>query len=161
MQAWQAEAASRLVQELFAEFPLKRPVAVQWRNYRTTAGMADFRDNAILLGHRVLDTPDKLAATLRHEYAHLLAFDRYGLRGRGHGPAWIQAMRDLGQAPEVYHRYECKRNQPRRVVIYVCAKCGTELPRLRRLPQRRRYLHASCGGTIRFKEIRAVTPSAE
>jgi hypothetical protein len=32
--------------------------------------------------------------------------------------------------------------------------------RSRKLPKRRRYIHISCGGTIKFAWVRAVMPQA-
>ncbi|MBL8047318.1 MAG: SprT-like domain-containing protein [Chthonomonas sp.] len=160
-EAWQDELAATTLAECWRRFPLRRSVSLEWRAYRTTAGMADLRRNVVLLGPKVLNTPEKLVATLRHEYAHLMAVDRHGLRGRGHGAAWTQAMADLGEPCEVYHRYECQRNQARRVIIYHCAKCGLQFQRRRQLPRRGKYLHRGCGGLIRLQEIVPVAVSAE
>lgn len=161
IQPWQTELAAATLAELVAKFPLRRPVSVEWRGYRTTAGMADLRRNVILLGPRVLNTQEKLVSTLKHEFAHLLAVDRHGLRGRGHGAAWTQAMADLGEPREVYHRYEVRRNQARSLAIYRCERCGVEFQRRRQLPKRGRYVHIHCGGSLRLKEIVAIAASAE
>jgi len=152
-----AQLAESLVAEAFVKFPLARPVVVQWRQYRTTAGMADYRDNAILLSRSLMTDEDRLKDTVLHEYAHLLAFHRAGRAGRGHGAAWRQAMADLGQSPSVRHTYSCTRNTQRQFVHYECATCGTRIVRNRRLPKRRIYLHAGCGGRIRFVGLETRT----
>lgn len=138
---------------LCAAFPLGYRPAIEWRSFRTTAGMAYFRRRAIGLGAAVLTTPEKLRDTLVHEYAHLLAFKRAGQAGRGHSGPWRQAMIDLGAEPRVRHTYEVERNAPRQRVIYRCVRCGTAIERRRRLPRSRVYLHASCGGGLKLEAI--------
>lgn len=156
--------AESILQALHHRHPLKRPARLEWRRYRTTAGRAHFRENLITLSASILDTEEKLRDTLIHEYAHLLAYERYGRRGgTGHGPAWQHAMRELGAKPEVRHRYECQRNRPRQRVVYRCDGCKKEFHRLRRLPRKGRFRHAGCGGKIEFVRIEALTltvPSA-
>lgn len=151
----QREWADDEIQLLTAKFPLKRPLLLCWASYRTTAGMADFRQNAILLGAAVCKTEVDIRATVRHEYAHLLAFDRAGRKGTGHGPVWRQAMHDLGEPPTVKHRLDCNRNVPRQIVTYTCQKCGAKIERRRRLPKSRIYYHLGCSGRIVLEEIRA------
>lgn len=141
--------AQALLAELLARFPMPPP-AVEWRRYRTTAGMAFFERWTIALSIHVVIDRDRLEETLVHEFAHLLAYHRHGRAGRGHGPAWRQAMLDLGKVPETKHRYACRRNRPRQVVVYECAACGEKFERARRLPRRRQYQHVGCGGQVRF-----------
>ena len=151
-----AEYAEQLLADALARHPIKPP-KLEWREYRTTAGRAHFDHWAITLSMFVLRDPDQVRDTLLHEYAHLLAFHRHGKNGRGHGSAWQQAMADLGLPPEVKHRYQCQRNLPRQMVVYRCAACGVAIQRARRLPRRRRYTHAGCGGEIVFVSIHSVT----
>ncbi|MBS1706790.1 MAG: SprT-like domain-containing protein [Armatimonadetes bacterium] len=147
------EQAQFMLDEAFLRFPIKKKPLIEWRPYRTTAGRAAFKANAILLSSLVLTDSEKLRDTLLHEYAHLLAFHREGKAAMNHGLAWQQAMRDLGVEPERTHKYDCKRNQSRQVVIYRCDKCGSTFPRKRRLPQRRAYLHRDCGGKIKLHGV--------
>lgn len=153
--------AHQLLGQLQTQFPLKKATYLEWRNYRTTAGMANYTTNAIQLSSQILTTEERLDSTLKHEYAHLLAFSRAGLKGRGHGSHWQKAMADLGEPPEVRHRYECERNQARQQVLYKCTKCEVVLVRRRRLPRKRKYLHINCGGAIQFLRIEAVFESSE
>jgi len=142
------EFAEKLLAETLAKFPLERPVKLLWKNYRTTAGMADYREHAIYLSKNLLITPDRLRDTLLHEFAHLLAFQRHGRSGAGHGKPWKQAMADLGLEARVHHQYECKRNQVRNPHLYTCNKCGAIIPRRRRLRRFLVYFHVGCGGKI-------------
>ncbi|HRJ26868.1 MAG TPA: SprT-like domain-containing protein [Fimbriimonadaceae bacterium] len=153
-------SALALLAHLEAEFPLKREVRLEWRRYRTTAGMADVVGYRIMLSQLLMTDADRLESTLRHEFAHLLACDRHGLRARGHGRAWQQAMRDLGQKPEVTHRYPVQRNQPRQQVRLRCQLCHAEFARSRKLPRRRRYLHVGCGGVIEMIDVAPVRPES-
>jgi len=148
--------AERELDRLCAAFPLGYRPALEWRPFRTTAGMAYYRRRAIGLGARILTTPDRVTDTLVHEYAHLLAFVRHGARGVGHGPPWGQAMRDLGAEPRVRHTYEAARNVPRQSVLYRCLRCGAGIERRRRLPKGGAYVHARCGGALRLEEIKKL-----
>lgn len=142
--------ARAILAEASARFPLRRPVHLEWRNYRTTAGLAQYRSNSIFLARHLLRDRESLRATLLHEYAHLLAFQRHGRKGVGHGTAWRKAMEDLGQTPEVRHSLDCRRNEIRQVVVLQCATCGAEFIRARMLNRRRKYFHVGCGGAIQF-----------
>jgi predicted SprT family Zn-dependent metalloprotease len=146
----------RLVQ-LCAEFPLGYVPELIWRGYRVTAGLAYYRKGVIGLSTRVLKDETSVVDTLVHEYAHLLAVKRHGTRAAGHGPAWQKAMRDLGQEPKVRHNYEVERNVARQSVTYVCIRCGKSIVRARRLPKRRRYIHANCGGDLRLAKVERIT----
>lgn len=132
---------------------------VEWRGYRVTAGMAYYRLGVIGLSSRVLKTPEAVRKTLAHEYAHLLAVHRHGRKAANHGPHWQRAMLDIGEVPEVRHRYEVERNVARQQVVYQCGKCGAQIVRKRRLPGRRRYLHVGCGGLIRFVAVERLITS--
>lgn len=155
------EAAVRLLEQLLSTFPLRRPLAIHWRNLRVTAGIAYHRDNRIALSRLVLTDLERLDETVRHEYAHLLAVVRHGPSAAGHTPEWRQAMLDLGLEPRVHHTYEVRRNRPRQQVAYRCQRCGCLILRRRRLPRRRRYVHAGCGGQVRFAWTRPVTEFGE
>lgn len=145
--------AERELDRLCASHPLGYRPALEWRPFRTTAGMAYFRRRAIGLGAAVLTTPERLTDTLVHEYAHLLAFARHGARGVGHGPAWRQAMTELGAEPCVHHTYAVARNAPRQRVVYRCVRCGAAIERRRRLPKGTTYVHAGCGGGLKLTQV--------
>ncbi len=147
--------AELLLAELASGFPVGYSPILRWRNLRVSAGLAHFREGAISLSIPLLDSKVRLEATLRHEYAHLLAYSRCGAAGRGHGAAWRLAMSDLGVAAEVRHRFDVRRNASRQVVIYRCDRCEAVIERKRRLPRGRLYLHVDCGGSIRLARIAA------
>lgn len=151
--------ANALLTELCAQHPLGYIPSLVWRKLRVSAGLAYYETRQIALSGLLLTDEARLRDTLIHEYAHLLAVARHGKKAAGHGRCWKQAMLDLGAEPAVRHRYEVERNKPRQQVGYVCAKCGGTIVRNRRLPRKRKYLHTSCGGPIRFAWAREATPS--
>lgn len=151
--------AESLLDELMKQFPLKRRPTLEWRALRVTAGVAHYRDNRIGLSRNLLVNAERLKSTLVHEYAHLLAVERHGRPAANHGEAWKRAMVDLGAKPERTHCYEVERNETRQRVIYQCARCGKQILRARRLPKRRKYVHASCGGGLRLISVETTTKS--
>ena len=152
------EVADRRLKELTIQFPLGYQPQLVWKGYRVTAGMAYFRKGVIGLSFNVLKDETHVLDTLVHEYAHLLAVARYGVKAAGHGEPWRQAMRDLGQEPKVRHNYPVERNIPRQRVTYLCVKCGRSIFRARRLPRRKRYIHVNCGGDLKLAKVERVTP---
>lgn len=149
--------ASELLRKISEEHPMGYVPKLTWKNLRVTAGIAFYHRREIVLSTLVLNTQERLESTLKHEYAHLLAVSRHGLKkGAGHGAAWRQAMRDLGLKPVVHHNYEVQRNSTRQKVVYRCMKCGTKVDRARRLPRRRRYVHANCGGDLKLESVKRV-----
>lgn len=138
--------------------PLPAVPKIVWKGYRVTAGMAYYRIGTIGLSKFVLTTPEQVRETLLHEYAHLLAVHREGVKAANHGEPWKRAMRDLEQAPTTRHRFPVERNTPRQCVTYLCLRCGAKILRNRRLPKRRRYVHVNCGGDLRLHAVERVTP---
>lgn len=137
--------------------PLRaRPVLI-WKTLRVTAGLAYYRENSIGLSRNLLVDEQRLRSTLVHEYAHLVAVERYGRKAAGHGPHWRKAMQELGAPPERTHCYEVQRNERRQVVTYICTRCGAKFERSRRFPKRRKYLHVNCGGGLRLMSVEKVT----
>jgi len=148
--------ARELLEKLCREQPMGYVPKLTWKKLRVTAGLAYYHKHEIVLSSLVLTDEERLAGTLIHEYAHLLAVSRHGMKGAGHGQSWKQAMLDLGQRPLVHHDYIVQRNGTRQKVIYRCLKCGTKVDRARRLPRRRKYVHANCGGSLRLETIERV-----
>ncbi len=149
--------ALRVLADAVKAFPMGYEPHLAWRRMPVTAGVAIYSRRTIALSSVLMIDEERIRTTLLHEYAHLLAFHRHGRKGAGHGPAWRQAMVDLGLEPKVRHRYEVKRNQARQQVVYRCQKCGLEILKRRRLPSRRRYFHVGCGGQIKFLAVHRVT----
>jgi SprT protein len=151
--------AEHWLEELLARFPLKKRPKLVWRNLRVSAGIADYRNCEIRLSRTLLTDAERLRSTLLHEFAHHLAYERAGRTGANHGEPWRQAMRDLGEKPEVYHRYEVERKLKFKPHVYRCLKCGSEFRRLRRIPRNRIYEHVNCGGRLRFDRTETSPPS--
>ena len=148
--------ASELLHKVCEEHPMSYVPKLTWKKLRVTAGIAFYHRKEIVLSTLVLDSQERLENTLLHEYAHLLAVERHGMKGAGHGHAWRQAMRELGLKPEVHHCYEVQRNNTRQKVVYRCMRCGKPIDRSRRLPKRRRFVHANCGGALRLESVERV-----
>lgn len=146
--------AEAILDDVFARFPLEKRPAIQWKNLRVSAGIAYYKTCIIGLSKPILTDEKRLRTTLLHEYAHLLAYQRHGRKAANHGIYWQQAMADLGLPPIVRHLYECERNTARQEVEYRCKRCGAAILRTRRLPSRRRYVHASCGGALQLAAVR-------
>ena len=150
-------AAELALTEALEKFPMSYVPFIEWRRYSVTAGMAHYKDGMITLSVIVLKDPAHVRETVLHEYAHLLAFDRHGRKGSGHGQHWRKAMQDLGLEPKVHHHYEVVRNQSRQVVVYKCKKCGEKFSRRRQMTRSKRYFHRQCGGQIALVEVQRAT----
>jgi predicted SprT family Zn-dependent metalloprotease len=115
---------------------LARKVAVCWNpRMRTSAGRARWPEGRIDLNPRLRGVGEKeVRRTLRHELAHLIAYERAGRRRiLPHGPEWRQACEDLGIAGEpVCHRLPFEVRRLRRRFAYKCPHCGEEFHRVRR-----------------------------
>lgn len=143
-----SEQANRLLAELQRKHPLQRIVQLEWRSFRVTAGVAYYRRYVIGLSARLLTTEERLRETLLHEYAHLMAVDRYGLQAANHGLEWQAAMRELGLEPVRTHQYEVEPPRQRTETLVRCQRCGFEEVRRRRLMNGRKYIHMGCGGEV-------------
>lgn len=148
--------AERLLGDLSRDHPIGYAPRLVWKNLRVSAGIAKYRERTIVLSKRLLTDEVRLASTLKHEYAHLLAVARHGRKAAGHGPLWQAAMRELGEEPKVRHDYEVERNASRQEVGYRCRKCGALITRGRRLNRRRHYVHSLCGGPLKLEFVRAA-----
>jgi len=109
---------------------------VEWNSrLKTAAGRADYRWKLISLNPRLVEHPDEIDRTLRHELAHFLAQFRAGRRRISpHGSEWQQACRDLGIAGEKRCHtlpFPPKRYTPR--FIYRCPNCRRDFPRVRKI----------------------------
>jgi predicted SprT family Zn-dependent metalloprotease len=143
--------ASIIIELAYREFPITNRPVIEWcTSTRITAGTAHFLENKIKLCAELLTEIERVHITALHEYAHLLAFYRYGLDGVGHGWRWKQAMRDLGQSPRRYHSWQGRRNKRRFFVIYQCLSCNHEIVKCRLFAKGRHYTHVRCGGSFVF-----------
>ena len=128
--AWCAQASNDLA---LAE--LGRKVRVCWNpRMQTTAGRAWWPDRLIELNPKLKDCePEELWRTLKHELAHLIAYERCGRRRIDpHGPEWANACVDLGIAGErPFHTLPFKRRQMKRKHAYVCPNCLATIHRVK------------------------------
>ena len=109
---------------------------VEWNSrFKTAAGRADYRQKLISLNPRLLEHPDEIERTLRHELAHLLAQFRTGRRIiLPHGDEWRTACRDLGIADEKRcHNLPFPARTCTARFLYRCPNCRQEFPRVRRV----------------------------
>jgi SprT protein len=121
-----ANGANRIATEL----------RVEWNSrLKTAAGRADYRKKLISLNLRLMDHPEEIDRTLRHELAHILAQFRAGRRRvPAHGTQWQRACHDLGIGDEKRCHtlpFPAKRYAAR--FTYRCPNCRQEFPRVRRV----------------------------
>lgn len=130
--AWCKETANSL------DLPeLSRKVRVQWNSrMQTTAGRAWWPDRLIELNSKLKTLPpEETWRTLRHELAHLVAYERAGRkRIAAHGPEWRAACAELGIPEEqTYHSLPFKRRRMKRSHAYICPHCSATITRVRPL----------------------------
>ncbi len=132
LSAWCAETCSNL------SLPeLARKVRVTWNpRMQTTAGRAWWPDRAIELNPKLRDCePEQLWRTLKHELAHLVAYERCGRRHIDpHGFEWRCACVELGiPGEQPFHTLPFKRRQVKRKHSYVCPNCSSTIHRVKPL----------------------------
>ncbi|MEK0449707.1 MAG: hypothetical protein RL088_1975 [Verrucomicrobiota bacterium] len=112
-------------------------VDVRWNaRMRSTAGMAFPQKSLITLNPRLAQFgAEEIDRTLRHELAHLLAYERAGRRRIApHGPEWRKACRDLGLRDEKRtHDLPLPTRTAAKRYFYKCPACGQELARVKPL----------------------------
>jgi len=128
--AWCREAAKSLLLN-----ELARKVTVTWNpRMQTTAGRAWWPDRAIELNPKLKECePEELWRTLKHELAHLVAYERCGRRRIDpHGPEWQAACGELGiPGEQPYHTLPFKRRRMKRNHAYICSNCFAVIHRVR------------------------------
>ena len=119
-------------------------VAVRWHSrLLSTAGLARPENAEVHLNPRLTEFPGEVERTLRHELAHLAAYDRAGRRRiTAHGAEWRLACMDLGIPDETRcHTLPLARRQTaRRGHVYRCPACAATLRRTRPINVRQRRL---------------------
>ncbi len=128
--AWCSEASKTLGLN-----ELARKVRVSWNSrMQTTAGRAWWPDRSIELNPKLRECePEELWRTLKHELAHLVAYERCGRRRiEPHGREWQDACVDLGIAGELpYHNLPFKRRKMKRNHAYICSNCFSVIHRVK------------------------------
>lgn len=118
---------------------MTKKLHVLWNaRLRSSAGFASYPAWRIELNPKLRDFDGQVERTLKHELAHLVAFQRAGhTRIEPHGAEWQRACRDLGIPDErAHHHLPLPRNEVKRNFIYVCVSCGLVVRRVRKF---RRY----------------------
>lgn len=118
---------------------LKEKLHVVWNaRLRSSAGFASYPSWRIELNPKLKEFDGQVERTLKHELAHLIAFQRAGhTRIEPHGTEWKKACRDIGIPNErAHHHLPLPRNEVKRNFTYVCIYCGLVVRRVRRF---RRY----------------------
>ena len=99
------------------------------------------------------ETADFLEHTVPHEVAHVLAYRRYGLRIRPHGPQWQRIMRQLGAEPSRCHDYDVSGLSARQLQYfdYHCSCRAHRLSSIRhnKVAKGQRYLCRRCGEPLK------------
>ncbi|MES2997302.1 MAG: SprT-like domain-containing protein [Verrucomicrobiota bacterium] len=110
-------------------------LAVVWNpRMRTTAGRAWWPDCIIELNPKLKEfAPEEPWRTLKHELAHLVAYERFGRRKiQPHGPEWRAACDDLGIPGELRcHRLPFALRRLQRKHAYTCPRCRKTAHRVR------------------------------
>jgi SprT protein len=131
-----ANGAARIANEL----------RVEWNSrLKTAAGRADYHEKLISLNPRLIEHPNEIDRTLRHELAHFLGQFRAGRRRISpHGTEWQRACVDLGIADEKRcHNLPFPARTYAAQFVYRCPNCSQEFPRVRR-PRRAVACLACC-----------------
>lgn len=130
--AWCADAAEGL-----GLAGLARRVKVSWNpRMRTTAGRAWWPDRVIELNPKLKQLePEQMWRTLKHELAHLVAYERAGRRRiQVHGPEWELACRELGIGGEKpFHELPFRRRRMRKRFAYICPQCWSTIERVKKI----------------------------
>ena len=118
------------------------------------AGQANYLKNKIRFNRDLLEkfTDEFVSQTVPHEFAHLVAYAKFGRRIKPHGTEWQSVMVALGVKPVRTHNfeviparrlkrfpYQCdcpgllhelstiRHNRIQRGILYICKKCGKAL----------------------------------
>ena len=112
-------------------------VHVGWNSrLQSTAGRAWWPDGVIELNPKLKELGDEeLWRTVRHELAHLVAYERSGRRRiAAHGAEWRQACADLGIPGEsATHSLPLGGRRVAKKFAYDCKQCEATIQRVRRM----------------------------
>lgn len=119
---------------------LSERVKVKWNSrLQTTAGRAHYGEECIELNPLLITVSDvvEIERTLKHELAHLVAYERCGKiqrrRLQPHGAEWQEACDDLGISGEARcHELELPGRRMQKQFVYDCPACGDKIERVKR-----------------------------
>lgn len=131
--------------ELLAEFGLDDWRTVADNRPTRRFGQTRYRKKEIGLSSKivVLNTPDRVEQTIRHEIAHALVGP-----GQGHNAVWKAKCLEVGAPPRACY-VESETATPPTPWKLVCDRCSYEIARARR--GNGRYGHRGCGGEMHYQ----------
>lgn len=128
---------ARTLLESVGALALAGRLVVRWNSrMRSTAGIAYPTRSLICLNPRLREFgEDEVDRTLRHELAHLLAYERANRRRiAAHGSEWKKACVDLGLVNEPRtHSLPLPKREMTKKHFYQCPSCGVEVARVKPL----------------------------
>lgn len=119
-----------------------RKLSVVWNpRMRSTAGYARWPEWRVELNPRLREFDGQVERTLKHELAHLVAYERAGRRRIApHGTQWRKACADLGIPDEsTQHTLPLPRSKQARKYLYECPVCHFTVSRVRKFRR-----HTAC-----------------
>ena len=122
------------------------------------AGQANYVENKIRLNRELLEkyASDFIEQTVPHEYAHLVAYRKFGGRIRPHGKEWCSVMLALGAEPRRTHNYRVSPARKCRRFLYQCNCLGKDYQlssiRHNRIKKGFHYFCSKCKGQLLFVE---------
>jgi len=129
------------------QLPLKRSHAV------TRLGSYSCRGpKALSIRLQFAQEQEQLEQTLLHEIAHFLDHQTRNPPGpyrNPHGRSWQYWLKRIGGGSGIEGSAAMRNLYRQRLKpVARCKRCGLLLKRLRRLPQKQRWLHRDCGGLL-------------
>ncbi len=141
---------------------LAKKVQVTWNSrMRSTAGRAFWPSGEIQLNPKLREiSENEVDHTLRHELAHIIAYEIYGRKIKPHGPEWRATCHQL-EIPDasVTHNLPLKKRTLRKNFCYTCPSCGIGFQRVRKIKRAaaclsccRKFNHGKFHTSFAFKE---------
>jgi len=118
------------------------------------AGQANYRENKIRFNRQLLEkyTPEFVDQTVPHEFAHLVAYQKFGRRIRPHGMEWKRVMEAFGVTPTRTHNFDVSPTRRLKRFHYRCHCPGSDYQlssiRHNRIQRGRIYLCRKCGSSL-------------
>ena len=118
------------------------------------AGQANYRENKIRFNRQLLEkyTTEFVDQTVPHEFAHLVAYQKFGRRIRPHGAEWKKVMEAFGVDPARTHNFDVSPTRRLKRFHYRCHCPGSDYQlssiRHNRILRGRVYLCRKCGSAL-------------
>ena len=118
------------------------------------AGQANYRENKIRFNRQLLEkyTAEFVDQTVPHEFAHLVAYQKFGRRIKPHGAEWKRVMEAFGADPARTHSFDVSPTRRLKRFHYRCHCPGSDYQlssiRHNRILRGRVYLCRKCGSAL-------------